>query len=103
MTKATSGGDTRNGRCGGFSLPDVSDGALVSIVVMQGQCVRIISKIVSKSCLSPLPAAQTQWHHNGQLFKILVTRSKLDFNNFKHRYSENAGENRTEKFKFIIF
>ena len=57
-TKATISGDIRNGRCGGFSLPDV---VRVSIVVMQGRCVRIISKIVSKSCLCPLPAAQIQW------------------------------------------
>ena len=69
-----------------FSLLDTSDVALVSIVVMQGRCIRIISKIVSKSCLCSHPAAQTQW--------ILVTRPTLDFNNFKQRYSENSGEKR---------
>ena len=73
-----------------FSLLDTSDVALVSIVVMQGRCIRIISKIVSKSCLCSHPAAQTQW----TIFEILVTRPTLDFNNFKQRYSENSGEKR---------
>ena len=73
-----------------FSLLDISDGATVSIVVMQGRCIKIIFKIVSKSCLCSHPAAPTQW----TIFEILVTRSTLDFNNFIQRYSENSGEKR---------